>query len=75
MPYAKRPDTQILNAPIYYIYVRALNVVASANSINLPQLLERIFANDQELMLELQQQIGFIKEKRARELEKYAQRK
>ena len=75
MPYTKRPDTQILNVPIHYIYVRALSAVASANSMNLPQLLERIFADDRELMLELQQQIRIIEEKRAKELKKYAQPK
>jgi len=75
MPYAKTPDTQILNVPIYYVKICALNAVASANSMNLPQLLEKVFDDDRELMLELQQQIRFIEEKRAKELRKYAQPK
>ena len=69
----KTPDE--LLTMIELAQATALNAIAKANNSTLREIVVTLLNNNIELMLELQQQIGFIKEKRARELEKYAQRK
>ena len=71
MAYITIPDTKILHVPIELVQSTALNAIAKANNSTLREVVVTLLNNNIELMLELQQQIRFIKEKRARGLEKY----
>jgi len=75
MAYITIPDTKILHVPIKLVQSTALNAIAKSNNSTLREIMVALLNNDIGLMLELQQQIEIIQEKRARELEKYAQPK